>query len=385
MNGAIVFGGMLLGTSVWVLLPFIPALRELLRPTDASPLQMVGRDSGDITHFARGFRLFLDRQPALRGGAADGGAEDALGRLEDGAPFARVATAAMWERVPRGPQHEITALVVLDSSLALPDGEVFAAEVYARRPMCGGAGTTYRAVLADDDCRLPGNSVVLRWIHANGPLDVGPDSALYNRASSDDRITMSHDVRFDRLGAPVIEVAAYGPRPVAEAAPERTTFVPAATAPSSGAQRAQHPVSMRPGEEYHWIDGDFELPAGTMLRGHVIVRGAATVRRGALLDGSLKTHHSVTIERGATVSGAVVSREDVAVGDEAVVGGPVIAEGDVVLCPWSTVGDVDGPTTVTCRTLTLTAGSRVHGRVATRDGGASRADRDEAPPAPAAG
>lgn len=48
--------GLLLVTLAWAALPLLPAIRELLRPTDVEPLTMVGRDNADIGRFARHFR-----------------------------------------------------------------------------------------------------------------------------------------------------------------------------------------------------------------------------------------------------------------------------------------------------------------------------------------
>lgn len=346
MTHGFAFAAVAAATAAWTLLPFVPALRELLRPTDAAPLTMVGRDSGDITHFADGFRAFLDRHPELLEPTRAAGD---VGTLGDGSGFARVASADGWERLPRGARGEITALVVVDAPLALPDGEVFAAEVYARQPLRGGVGATYRALLADAECVLPEDSVATRWVHARGPLDVGGDSALHNRASSDTRITMAPGVRFDRLGAPLIEVAADG------LAPERER------APAAAAEGAP--------DAYHWIDGDLALPAGAVLRGHVVVRGAATLGRDARIIGSLKAHGRVSLDVGAVVTAALVTRLDVRLGESSCVGGPVIAEGDVELLPWARVGCFGAPTTVTCRRLTMRPGARICGRVATREGG----------------
>jgi hypothetical protein len=37
---------------VWFLLPLIPALRELLWPTDIAPLKVMGRDAANVALFA---------------------------------------------------------------------------------------------------------------------------------------------------------------------------------------------------------------------------------------------------------------------------------------------------------------------------------------------
>jgi hypothetical protein len=379
MPSVVAFAVVLVVAAAWALLPFVPAIRELLRPTDATPLGMVGRDAGDITFFAHGFRQFVARQRALAPVHAPGHApEDAVGSLEDGSPFARVTSADAWARLPRGASQEVTALVVVDAPLSLPNDAVFATELYARVPARGGLGAMYRAVLADDVFHLATRSTVLRWIHAHGALYVGGHSRLHNRASSDERITLSRDVAFDRLGAPVIEVVCGEARPTPP--PAVAANLERRAAALSAARRDEHPPAPT-----RRVDGDFEVAEDTVSDGDVIARGDVIVRRGATLRGSVKSHGDAVIEAGAVVTGAVVSRHDVRLGSGSYAGGPLIAEGDCVIGRWAQVGDVESPTSVTCRRLTLSPGARVHGRVAPREGGIAcpTGPKEELPEAPA--
>jgi len=49
---------LLAATAGWILLPLLPAIRELVAPTDAEPLNAVGHDAGDLTVFADAWRLW---------------------------------------------------------------------------------------------------------------------------------------------------------------------------------------------------------------------------------------------------------------------------------------------------------------------------------------
>ena len=123
-------------TLLWLLLPLLPALRELARPTDVAPLKVVDRSSGYVAYFARNFRQYLDRQMAALPREAQAG--DYVGKLPDGTQFVRV------HKSPQGLTHELEAgtqnrLVVVDGSMTLQDDETFLMEVYARAPMIGGA------------------------------------------------------------------------------------------------------------------------------------------------------------------------------------------------------------------------------------------------------
>src|SRR6185295_17675051 len=107
-------------TLAWFILPMIPALRELLRPTDVAPLQVVDRSSGYVAYFARNFRSYLERQMAALPAEAQAG--DYLGKLPDGTQFIRVhkSAEALTHEAEAGTENR---LVVLDTPLTLPGNE----------------------------------------------------------------------------------------------------------------------------------------------------------------------------------------------------------------------------------------------------------------------
>ena len=169
------FLALLAVTLAWFLLPMIPALWELMRPTDTAPLQVVDRSSGYVAYFARNFRSYLDKQMAALPAEAQAG--DFMGKLPDGTQFIRVHKSAA------GLTHETEAetqnrLVVLDRQLTLPGNEMFLMEVYARATLIGGPNAVYRAIYAERDLGLGEASKVLRWAHAGGTLGVDRKSVV---------------------------------------------------------------------------------------------------------------------------------------------------------------------------------------------------------------
>ncbi|HET9274663.1 MAG TPA: hypothetical protein VFN96_01195, partial [Gemmatimonadales bacterium] len=132
-------------TLAWFALPLLPALRELLRPTDLAALKVVDRSAGYVAHFARNFRKYLERQ--VIGLPAEAQVGDFFGRLPDGTPFLRVhkQTGAIEREAREGLQNQ---LVVIDTPARLAGGETFLMELYARAPLTGGPGAVYRAVYA---------------------------------------------------------------------------------------------------------------------------------------------------------------------------------------------------------------------------------------------
>ena len=332
-------------TLLWLLLPLLPALRELARPTDVTPLKVVDRSSGYVAYFARNFRQYLDRQMAALPREAQAG--DYVGKLPDGTQFVRV------HKSPQGLTHEVEAgtqnrLVVVDGSMTLQDDETFLMEVYARAPMIGGAGSVYRAIYADRELGLGERSTVLRWAHAGGTLGVGSHSVLRGRITSDQAVVLGGNVVFERIGAPRISVGTEHGLPPAAASSTKPFTLPA--------------TARQVGDHYR-VEGDLEIPGGVRLTANLVVAGTLTLGEGAVVEGSVKAHRDVELASWARVRGSVVARRRVMVGASAWIGGPVIAEERIRIGQRSVVGGPELPATVSAPVIELSAGATVYGQI----------------------
>lgn len=332
-------------TLLWMILPMLPALRELAWPTDVAPLKVVDRSAGYVAYFARNFRQYLDRQMAALPAEAQAG--DYVGKLPDGTQFIRV------HKSPESLVHEVDAgtqnrLVVVDSSMTLSDDETFLMEVYARAPTIGGAGSVYRAIYADRELGLGERSTVLRWAHAGGILGVGSHSVLRGRITSDTAVVLGGNVVFERIGAPVISVGSERTPPPAEPGTLKSWELP--------------PGARKVGDHYR-ISGDLEIPGGVRVTTSLVVAGALSVGPGARVEGSLKAHRDVELGDGAQITGAVVARRRIMLGARAWVGGPVIAEERIRIGQSSVVGGPDLPATVSAPEVELMASATVYGQI----------------------
>lgn len=340
-------------TAAWALVPLLPAIRELLAPTDIDPLRMVGRDNADVSRFARHFRDYmLGNLQRLPPDAAIG---DYFGRLPDGTHFVRVSRlATVLDRgaVPDGSHDRV---VILEQDITLQGAERFRLEVWGRGHLTGGPGAEYRAILGEHSVQLGPASVVWRWIHAADHLTVGDGCALFGRTSSDTAIRLGRDVGFERLGAPKVLV---GDR--ADVAPPAMPgeLVPCEV-PAEAAVRGDH----------HRIDGDLTLPPHSVWRGNLVVTGTLRIGRGAVVQGSVKAHGDLEVEAGGMITGSAVGRRDIRLGTSGWIRGPVIAEQGIQLGVGSTVGGGDPLTTVSGRTVVLEAGVAVSGHVLASEGG----------------
>ncbi|HUG27561.1 MAG TPA: hypothetical protein VMK53_04625 [Gemmatimonadales bacterium] len=354
MSTGVAFALLFLGTLLWFLLPLLPALRELFKPTDIMPLQVVGRDAGDVALFARGFQAYVTRQ--LERLPTDA-TEDQLGKLPDGTPFVRARRLAEPLLAEATREEGLDRVVVLTGPTSLAGGETFVREVYAKVGLVGGPGSIYRALLGDAGLTLGPNSTVLRWVHARGELLVGDGSLLAGRASSDQAIRLGSSVAFDRLAAPRIVVSGGSAVPEIAAVP---------TAPLDLPIDRAHQVG-----DHVRIEGDLEIPAGAAVGGHLVVTGALRIGPGARLTGNVKAHGAIEIGSGAVLEGAVVSRSRVTTGLRARIAGPLVAEAEVSVGPGTVIGDLQRPTSLACPKVVLGEGVTVHGLITATVGGST--------------
>lgn len=334
-------------TLFWFLLPLLPALRELVRPSDIAPLKVVDRSSGHVAYFARNFRQYFDQ--ALPPAAGLG---DYAGRMLDGTAFLRVnlRPAVLEAEEDRRTQNR---LVILDTPLTLEGGETFLMELYARAALTGGPRAVYRAVYAERELTLGEASQVLRWTHAGGKLVVGDRAVLRGRVSSDTAVSLGAEVVFERIGAPVIAVGAEHEPP-----PRPPATLPLYRLPESARRIGDH---VR-------IEGDFEIPSGMRVSENLVVAGRLRIGLGAMVEGSVKAHREIELANEAQVCGSVVSRTELRVGQAAWICGPAIAEEKIRLGRDAVVGSPEQPATVAATEVELASGATVYGQISAMRG-----------------
>lgn len=367
MPVALSFALLLLVTLAWLALPFIPALSELLRPRDATPLEQVGRDAGALTHFADGFRRYLGDMALTDTFGETTNGEQPLTQLRDRTPVRVVRSdAAMYALLnapgtPRTGDSEPQALadlLVVDAPLTLPADMAYEREVYARGDVTGGARSVYRALMADGSATIGADSVVMRWAHADAVLTVSDGTTLTGRATANDELRLGRGVRFQRMLAARIVVGLEERDFTAPFVAESSHTTP--WLPDNGTRMASDTLR---------IAGDVVMPAGAYASGHLVITGSLVIGEGSRIDGSIKTHGSMTVGTRCVVTGTLAARDAVHIGAECRIGGPVIAEREIVIARDSWLGQPTRPTTVTAPRIVLARGVTVFGAVQARDEG----------------
>jgi hypothetical protein len=156
-----------------------------------------------------------------------------------------------------------------------------------------------RTLTSDRTLHIGADVHVLRWVDAEGPIDVAAGADLGVSASGGSRVTLGDQVQFERIwGAPIRSHTGV-----------RTPFT----------------LSDAPG-----VLIIANAPPGD---GPIIVHGAAHVAAGTALPSDLKVNGELGIASGARIGGNVIVRGNVTIAEDVAIDGHVLCDGDVRLGP----------------------------------------------------
>lgn len=356
-------------TAALLALPVTPALYELWKRGDAAPLP-TSRHDGRIANFAEIFRSRLaPLRPQLERCRAQ---REVFRTAIDGMQVLLVGSNS--EDFDFHPS--LTAgvdAVMLTQPALIPAGTVVEADVYAESILELGEGSALRAARGANDIILGENSVVLRWLHADGTICLRPGSTAYGRLSAGQSIQLEPGCVFEHMHAPqILTLDSHQD----DADQRDTRFVP-----SNGRVCQNHVCQTREdaGEVAQTdpdasdaftssrkrirIQGDFVLAAGETLNANVIATGEIRLGPGAHLFGTAKSYKDTVIEQEACVHGGIVCGSTVRLGARSFVAGPVLAEADVFVARGTRVGESNALTTISSCRIQLAAGCQLHGTV----------------------
>jgi hypothetical protein len=273
-------------------LPAIPSIREVRKPKDDGRLHIFEQYVRDPRWFGQSFRQKLAPFVETARHNSEGRAELRM-RTDEEVRWA--ADLAIPEELRlRG--IGVGERVTVGAGAGIRDA-------YALEHLEVGSGVVARTLTSNSTMHLDSGVQILRWIDADGDIDVDSGSDLGLSASGGARVTLAGAVRFERVwGAPVATNTAHD-EPF-ELSGDTCTIVDA---------------KMLDGRESLIIYGPVRVTAQTAIRGH------------------LKVHGPVRIEPGVRIAGNVIARGDVTLARDVTVGGHVFAEGTVRLGPGSRI------------------------------------------------
>lgn len=338
-------------TAALLAVPITPALYELWKRSDAAPLP-TSRHDGKIANFAESFRTRL--QPLCA----------QLEQCRAAGEISRARVEGMEVLLVGCDEFDFDPstmkgvdAVMLSPAARIPAGNIVEADLCADSLLDIEEGATLRAATGSGDILLGKNSVVLRWLHADGCIHLQRGSTAYGRLSAGQSIRLEPGCGFQHMHSTQIvtvdvDAARSVPCGLHICKTLEDTVLPADANDvfTSSRQRIR-------------VRGNFDLPAGETLNANIIATGELHFGVGARLFGSAKSYKDTILEEDACVHGSIVSGETVHLGPRCFVAGPLMAEADVLMAHGSRVGEPDALTTISSSRVQIATGCSLHGTV----------------------
>ena len=178
-----------------ILLPFIPAIIELLFPEDKLPLKVNLSYLRNPRYFGLSFRKKLKTALSSYHKVRDG--------TEIIVKLSKEETVKFLNGNLKSPLNE-NAIIYFRDGARVPPGSTVTREVFSEGDLEVGRGSTIRAVACDGSCRLEEDVNINRWIDCEGEMDVNSRSRLGVMASTPEGMRLKRGVKFTRLfGNPI--------------------------------------------------------------------------------------------------------------------------------------------------------------------------------------
>ena len=323
-------------------LPFVPAFREWLRPTDIAALPISANYTSDIDHFAR--RLHADVSAKLGLGEPTGHEEFEL--IAD--PGVDTAADVDWRQAKK----RLISRDSVSNALSVRSGQ----PVYVQGDLSAGAESAFPALYATGDIDLGARSTIDDWAHANGVLRLGQGSVALRRVSAGKAIELGNEAWFERLNAPVMH---FGSRV--------SPVLPPTGAEQTPGNYADLPGAVQQTPLLFLIRGDCALPPARIYQGSLVVTGFLTIGAATTVIGDIKAREGVSIGHRAAVHGAVTCEKRVYAYKDSRAWGPVVSESDILIGTCAVIGLPDAPTTVSARNVIVEDGVVMHGTLWARE------------------
>lgn len=322
-----------------LVLPFVPAFAEWLRPTDTAPLPISPNYASDIDYFAK--RLRADVAAKQGTGAPTG--------YEDFAYVTNQTSETDWKNATRR--------LISTNNIASSWPIKTARPLYVEGDISTPNGSSFSALYATGSIDLGQRSEVLDWAHADTSIFLGAGCLAARRLSAGDTIVLGHDAWFERMVAPTI---VFGQK-----SSEKSSFfdVSLNNKPQAVGQLRDIPNVIVQTPSLFLVRGDCTLPADTHFSGSLIVTGFLTVGARTTVKGSIKARGGVRIGPGAQIEGAITCEKRIDLWSSVGVWGPVVSERQIIIGSQAVVGLLHAPTTLSANVIIMASGSRVHGAV----------------------
>jgi predicted acyltransferase (DUF342 family) len=317
-----------------LVLPFLPAIKELVNSHDAQALSINMDYSRNPRYFGNSFKGILKR--ALKAKKfSEGTRLLTLSKKEN----VEIVSKA---KIPSG--VSVDHLMYVTGNLISLENVTLNKEIYVDGKASIGERTTLRALAAEGKVSLSSKTKVIRWVDAEDGFTANRSCDLGWSISSGGRLKIHPNCRFRRL---------YGmPVQTWNESPEKET-------PDTDQSCEEI------GDAAFISDRDWMIiPPQTKIDKALIFKQNLRIKRNCVLDKDVKTYKKLVLEEGVRIKGSVFAENGITTGPSARIFGNIFSQESIHLGKGSKIGRAGTTKSVVARgEIVLDRGVVIYGYV----------------------
>lgn len=302
--------------SLMLFLPFWPGLRESLWPRDKYPLHIKMKYSKDPRHLSKSFRTLLVQslQP------------DTISQNIRTVRISKEEVVEVKETCRIQTGNTVAHTLMVQKDMSTEKQVQIDQDLYVIGSAHIGEQNKIRTLACDGDIVIGRHTKVMRWMDAEGNIDIGAGSNLGASCSSVNRLTLGKDVTFRRLfGNPVVTPG------YLERAQQRNAPAVRKVAGSGSKIKTIEDTT-------YYRRKSALLKTGTVIHQHVIVKGNLDLADQVTINGNVRCEGHVTIGKGSIINGDLFSEGSIEIFEDAMVTGSLFSQDTIHLHPGTSVG-----------------------------------------------
>jgi predicted acyltransferase (DUF342 family) len=278
---------------VLLIIPFLPAIMEMVNPKDNEPLFIDQQYTRDPRHLDK--QLMEDLKPFLA--ATQNGKKD-LGKYRNN------ITVEHKDDYTVPDSFKVDSLVIVDNNVKSGKNVTFNQPLYVRGNAEFSENTTLDIAMVNGDISLGKNSKVHRWISSNANITAGKEVELGKHLACKGILQLDKGCTFTNLYA----------MPIAS---QNSDFSKDFTIPPAVEFPKDNKDPMTKVNDMNWYVSNklVTIPPYSLVNNSMIIKTDIVLRKGSVFNGDLKVYGKVIIEEDVRIYGELLCNGDVVIGE----------------------------------------------------------------------
>ncbi len=275
-----------------LILPFIPAFREMIHPKDNKPLLIDQEYTRDPRFLDK--HLLEELKPVL----------EKTGEAQKSQKYKNSIPIDIVNEFKASDPYNADHVLIVSNDMKAASGSTFRQPVYVKGKANIGENCNIDILMAENDVTAGRNLNLQKWISSNANIRIGESATLGKKVVCDGVMQIGKGCRFKNLYA--MPVSTYD-----------VDFNLELTKPAAVEYPDGQMPNMTEVSDSNWYvaKGFMTIPPYSLVNNSMIVKSDLVLRKGVVVNGNIKVYGRVTMEKDVRIYGELICNGDIEVGE----------------------------------------------------------------------